>query len=242
MLKLEKRSRGAPLAVVLREDEPFLSRIMIFALSFALFLHGGAFLLFKVIPFHVSSSFLFAPISVQSDLLSVPVTAQVTTEKGGGDEFLTPPFPFQAATDWLPIASHSSLYPSLSLDNQAIERVLEVTRPAFHPSLPMVLKGRWIEFSISGDLAEIQVVSASPLLEETKTFLVQEEPLYATFGVKLDGSTGEIFWIDRSEMSGNPAVDRLMEQVALQMRFEACSGGIIDGKIHFRVWPKASQK
>ena len=83
MLKLEKTSNAAGLALRMREKERFLEPRVIKALAIALGLHIGGLVLFHAAPFDFSSSYLFPPIQVQMDSLGqgVSVSLSPSSEK-----------------------------------------------------------------------------------------------------------------------------------------------------------------
>ncbi len=234
MLKLEKKSNLLGMTIRMREQERFFEARLLKALAIALFLHISALLFFHVTPFYLPSTFTFPPIQVQSDQPSQGSAALVSSY--AEEEELFPPLSLIPILDWISFSQQSTLNPSLSLDLHALQSLEERLWPKWQESLSLKLEEPRIQLTISGDLAELPLVTSDPLLNQMQTISLQPSPAYVTYHAQLDEKTGELFWYERTQSSAEPAIDYLTEKILLNLRFDSpASKEIVKGTLNFVV-------
>lgn len=223
MLKLEKTSQLSGLTVRLREREHFFEPRLLKALAIAVILHCGALLLFHVTPFTFSSTFVFFPIQVQSDhpLQEGSISALVASYREENNELMPPPptvVPIPTL-NWISFPQESNLTPALALDLHAFQSLEERFWPKWQEPLSLQLEEPKIQLSISGDLAELSLVSTDSLLNQMQPISVHSSPVYVIYQVQMDEKTGKLFWYERIQSSGMSEVDRLTEKILMNLRF-----------------------
>ncbi len=218
MLKLEKTSDLSNLTIRMRERERFFEPRLLKALAIALILHSGALLLFHVTPFSFTSTFTFPPIQVQSDPPIKGVSALVS-HYNEEDEFLPPPPPLISALDWISFSQESTLLPSVAFNPHALQSLEEQNWPKCQEPLSLKLEEPRIQLAISGDLAQLPLLTTDPLLNQMQPISSPASSAYVTYQVQLDGKTGEIFWYERTKSSAVSVTDQLTEKILLNLRF-----------------------
>ena len=191
--------------------------------SFALVLHLGVLLLFHVSPFKLASTFTFPPIQVQSEQSLQGISALISSEPyDQEDELPPPPFYFRPpALDWISVSTNPSITPSASLNPDALLRIEERTWPIWHEPLSLHLEEPLARLAISGDLAERLLIDTDPLLSKMQPISsLPSSYAHVTYEVQMDERTGKLFWYERTQSSGDSAIDRLTEKILLNIRFD----------------------
>lgn len=237
MLKIEKTSNLSDVSIRIREKEGFFESRLLKALAIALLLHSGALLLFTITPFYFSSNFTFPPIQVQSDLPVQSISALVSPYIEE-DEILSPPLKLIPTLDWISFSQESTLIPTLAFDPHALQVLEDRVWPKWQEPLSLKLEEPRIQLSISGDLAELPLITTDTLLQQMQPISENEMPAYVTYQVQLDAKTGELFWYERTESSGVAETDQLTEKILLNLRFSSPqSSEFITGTLNFIVLP-----
>lgn len=240
MLKLEKTSSSSGITLRLRERERFFDSQLIKALAIALFLHVSAFTIFQAIPFKISSTFLFPPVHVHSEsALQGTISAIVTASIQEDEDFLVPPLHLIPPIEWSPPTIESPLTPVAALNLQAFQPLEEHLWPIWQQPLPLDLDEPLIQLTVSGDLAKRTLIATDPLLSQRRRLaLPPEEALYVEYQVQMDEKTGELFWYERTQTSGQAKIDEITESIVRNLKFESNhSWEDITGTLHFAVLP-----
>jgi hypothetical protein len=235
MLKIEKTVHLSGLAIRLRERDRFLEPRLLKALAIALALHLGALFLFHVTPFSLSSTFIFPPIQVQSDQPMQGISAWVTSHSEEIEEMTPPPLAMIPTLDWISSPQKPILTPP-TLDPLIFQTVEEHLWPKWETPLSLPLEEPHIQLTISGDLAEYPLVATDSLLSQMQPFSPSPRAYYVTYQVQMDNRTGEIFWYECVESSDVAAIDRIAEQILLNLKFTPPpSRETVTGKLNFVV-------
>jgi len=239
MLRLEKSADLSNVTIRIREKENFFDSYLLKALAIALSLHAVGLILFQVTPFAFTSTFTFAPVHVQSDLPIKGVSALVLNY-GEENEIAPPPLPFIPPLDWIAFAPESPLVPSVVFNSRTLLALEERVWPKWEMPLPIKLEEPQIQLAISGDLAELPLLSRDPLLNQMQVVSSHDSAAYVTYKVQLDEKSGEIFWYERVESSMISAIDQLTEKILLNLRFAPPKDHVpVLGKLNFIVLPFA---
>jgi hypothetical protein len=235
MLKIEKSSLYAPIELRLREKESFFNSLLLKALALALFLHSGAFLLFHIEPFKITTSFLFSPVHVQVEqnhLLVAPLLLEQQSEEMF--DFSHPPL-------WIapdPLLFPSSHWQSTNLFPESKEALFSSLEQRFWPSMnfPILFKKPALQLFISGELAAHAFIK-EPLLLKEEVETISSDPLYVNYRVRVEEQEGTIFWYERTQKSGKPKIDRLTEDILLTLQFDPGSlSSVSEGTLHFVIY------
>jgi hypothetical protein len=231
MLKLEK-SRESGIAIRLRPKERFFEPTLIKAFALALFLHLGGLALFHIAPFSMSSSFLFPPIHVQSQINRPASATTLHSIEQTGDSFMLPPLALIPLTDLGEEINLSDLAPFHSFDPKAYQELEETLWPLWESPFSIPMEGPKIMVTISGDLARFPLIKKDPILDELHPI---GEPLHSiSYRVKMDKETGELFWFERENSSGKKEIDRLTENILSHFIFGTDGHfDAIDGSLDF---------
>jgi hypothetical protein len=241
MLKLEKAAKTRELNVILRDKPALMSRTFLVALSYALFCHLGAVLLFQVSPFKISyEASVISPVMVASDFFSDH--QQVTVhydEHGQVPDYLLAPrakpsqLPaFDQKTD--PIAMDIVKPLSLSKSEfRTLEDRIEV-QPMIN-IFPAATKKSPFAVHASGVIADKEIVINNQLsLEKIEKFAAMNpsmklnSPYYLSFSVMVEQNKGEIIWWEAHNENIDPKVYWLMISLLEDLRFEKDSQKIIE--------------
>lgn len=231
MLKLEK-SRDSGIAIRLRPKERFFEPTLIKAFALALLLHLGGLALFHIAPFSMSSSFLFPPIQVQSQVNRAISAITYHSNEHAENSFILPPLPLIPSLDLETSAPLSFLASSHPFNPEAYRELEETVWPLWEEPFSIPLQGPKMMVTIGGDLALYPLIKKDPILEELHPI---REPLHRiSYRVKMDKETGELFWFERDHSSGVKEIDRLTENILSHFVF-ATEGPFdtIDGSLHF---------
>ena len=223
MLKLERTSNPSGLILRLREKETFWEPRLVKALLFAFALHLGVFLLFHVSPFKLASTFTFSPVQVQSEQSLQGISALVSSGTYDlEDELPLPPFYFRPPPlDWISFSTKPSITPSALLNPDALRHIEERTWPIWHEPLSLNLEEPLVRLAISGDLAERHLIDTDPLLSKMQPITsLPAAYAHVTYEVQMDERTGKLFWYERTQSSGDSAIDRLTEKILLNIHFD----------------------
>ena len=223
MLKLERTSNPSGLILRLREKETFWEPRLVKALLFALVLHLVVLLLFHVSPFKLASTFTFPPIQVQSEQSLQGISALVSSGPFDQDEEIPPP-PFyfrHPPLDWISFSTNPSITPAASLNPDALLHIEERAWPIWHEPLTLLLEEPLVRLAIAGDLAERLLIDTDPLLSKMQPIsTLPASYARAAYEVQMDERTGKLFWYERTQSSGDSAIDRLTEKILLNIRFD----------------------
>lgn len=219
MLKLEKKSKSADIAIQIRAKEPFFEPILMKALLFAFLLHLCAFLLFQVIPFHFSSDYVFPTIRAASSpewIVVSPTTVASLEEEE---------IPFHMPS----LVPH---FRSPSLINTA----LLLRETPFQPSTLEELQGNWrqekpfplslkleelaIVMDISGEIAEQKLVKTDDRLNLKQKVNYAKEPTSLTYFVRLDEWNGKLFWTEETAPHHSKEAQKIAEDILSHLEFE----------------------
>lgn len=236
MLKLEKTSKSSGLVISMRERDSFFEPRLLKALAIALIFHLGALILFHATPFRFSSTFTFPPIQVQTDSPIQAISVQAALNWEEEDHLPPPPIVFTPDLDWISYSQESGLIPLLTLDPHAFKPIEEKIWPQWEEPLALKLEEPRIQLAISGDLAQLSLISKDPILEKMQPMSPHEAPTYVTYQVLLDPRSGELFWHERIESSQEAAINQLTEKILLNLLFSIPeSAEIVKGSLHFVV-------
>lgn len=242
MLKLERIARSQELNVSLRDKPSFLSHSFLLALSYALFSHLLALLLFQISPFKISyEASIIPPVLVASDFMSGDymqgVTAHYYDQSIVPDYLILPSRPVVqlplAVRESSPLKKDSTMYhdltrnPFLRLEDEiALGRVSDLFGDSVDPS-PLVVRS-------SGDIAERKMWRKKDDQSAIEAFALRQPelrsriPYYFFFAVEVDQRTGEIFWWERQSEAGVPKLDALAIEVLKNLRFETYEDHLIE--------------
>lgn len=91
MLTLERKTKNSSVTFSLRRKEGFFEKRVLIAFAIAFCLHGAGLLLFYVSPFHVDSSFTFAPIEVYFEQGTKQISSFTYSLLNEENEWSSPP-------------------------------------------------------------------------------------------------------------------------------------------------------
>lgn len=222
MLKLEKKVNSSKISVRFREKEVFFDRRLCLSFAIAFAFHGALLLLFHITPYSSSSSFIFLPIEVASDVPASPsskVSAQASLLFEDMEEAVAPLLTLIPTLDWNLMRSDSILTPSFSLNFNAMQELEERVWPKWVEPLHLDLEEPRIQLFISGDLSAIPMIGEDPLLKEKKPVAFGETPATLAYQVLLDTSSGEIFWYELIESNAGITLQKTAEKILLNVRF-----------------------
>lgn len=237
MLRLEKTANLSNITIRMRERERFFEPRLLKALAIALIFHCGALILFQVTPFSFASTFTFPPVHVQSDSLIKGVSTFVSHHTDE-DEINFPSISIIPPLDWISVSQESALIPSVALNLQDLISLEERIWPKWEEPLSQRLEEPRIQLAISGDLAELSLITSDPLLNQMQPLSSHSFSTYVVYKVQLDEKTGEIFWYERITSSQEPVTDQLTEKILLNLRFGIPqSHQVIMGTLSFVILP-----
>jgi len=231
MLRLEKGRRSDPVAIRLRQKDRLFTRTFTVALAIAVTFHLSLFVLFKIQPFNMGSSYRFPPVSVESAL---PNTSHIALEinKNQDDEDVwlllrdNPVMPKQDAELFRDKESRDALaLPSSFIALE--ERYIGV------PSTATAESTRRLQLFVSGPLSARELLSRVPesIIPTNGKKLTSLE---ARYQVQIDPETGSLFWYDKSVSTGQMEIDVQLEKILSTLRFS--TEPLLEhltGEIHF---------
>lgn len=240
MLKLEKVAKTLEISITLRKRERLFNRALLQAFAFAAALHLVGLLLFHVSPFKITGNQgLIPPIVVDADISLGPeaaVIAQIESEdtvprairEPKGSSFTFPDVPF-TDPNVLPLSTPgkrpSDKNPLVPLEKEILTDALLETKRNHAP----------IELHISGPLAQAPLNTLS--LGRPSIHL--QEPYRAMYDVRLDETTGSIFWLKPLHTPVNSALDQQAEQILRELRFAEGSPSISEsGMVEIYFYPE----
>lgn len=228
MLKFKKSLKTNDVTICLRERENFFNQTFCTAFSIALAIHLGAFILFHIEPFKMTSSFLFSPVTVN---VNIPKEEEISLEqlptlKDASSNSFIPPSPIPS----LPSVPHSlseqaSFTAIRSIEIPSFSSIESLEKRSYTPSISN-LPYSPIRFSISGQLAQQKIAKESSAFINhvlNTRWIKGIEPLsyfYMKYLVQIDPQSGVLFWLDKIHSSGSLEIDQLAEQLLLKLRFE----------------------
>lgn len=222
MLKLEKKVNSSKISLRFREKGVFFDRRLCLAFAIAFAFHGALLLLFHITPYSSSSSFIFLPVEVASDVPASPdskVSAQASLLFEDMEEAVAPLLTLTPALDWNLMPSESILSPLVTLNFNAMQEVEERVWPKWVEPLHLDLEEPRIQLFISGDLSAIPMIGKDPLLKEKRPVVFLETPSIFTYQVLLDTRSGEIFWYELIESNAGLKLQKTAEKILLNLRF-----------------------
>lgn len=229
MLKLIKEKTGQ-LSFQLQSKDSIFKSHFILALIMALFFHLFAFVLFQPVKFYFISTYRFPPIIVHPSI-GISTVAHSKTEE---NELAFPPISFTPSSAWLSPARDSLLFPTTIASN-ALEKLEERLWPVWYEPLSIELLEPKIQMTMSGDLANISVLSSDPLLMEKIPVGLQKQPEFLSYKVLVDMEMGEIFW----HANEQNVINKELEKILLSLKFEKqLFQEPMQGTIHFTVLTK----
>jgi hypothetical protein len=238
MLKIEKSARSTQLIITLRKKEIFFNSLLLKAFFIALLIHLGIGIFFRIQPFLIKAEFTHPPIQVQ---MEHPVLSRLTLIEEADEQMpslpapplllFIPEFDFKIESQ---LTSPEIEYEVLNHPFEALEKKIIAYKV---PPLNTSLTSKPIQFFISGELAQREVIKYDSRIDESFPYKVQNrEPAYITFKVYVDAD-GSVFWYDILRTTGNAQQNQLAEQFLLSLEFAYSklninSTGIIDFVIH----------
>lgn len=222
MLKLEK-SKDRDIAIRLKEQDRFFTKMLWKALGLALAFHLSAILFFHIQPFKLTSSFIFPPINVQSLPMwdshatleseqQIEPLDDLSTAPQIGIEFPHVPEMLQESTNKFTVLSEGSI-PSFSvLERSALPIQISSSIDTFYNP---------ISIYISGNIAQRPLINKIDSIFTKEKWMKQGDLHYYAikYLVQLDPESGEIFWYDRKKSSGLNELDRWSEEKLLTLKF-----------------------
>jgi hypothetical protein len=226
MLKLKRDERDRHIQVLIRDQGNFLTRSFVVAFSLALGIHLLAVTLFHIAPFKLRFEETLPPIQVESVLTIAQdermVVATLDRDLVPLGFYLEPGQSIPA----LPKPPPSSSFPHLDymredsiqsnpfagLENDLLLSSFFTIERSPSPHVP-------IELSMNGALAEKELVDngmSEQILESVKSI---EGQFRSIFSVQVKDDIGRIFWIEPKQLAGLDVLDKLAEQILLEMKF-----------------------
>lgn len=220
MLKLEKSTQFSGVSVRMRERDRFFEKRLLKALAYALLFHIGALFLFHVTPFSFNSSFVFPPVTVNSELPSSTSVAIATIDQSPADTELQPSLFSLIPPLEMDIASKETLFsPSWALNPNAFDAFEQRIWSTWDSPPTAPWEEPRIQLAISGELARHTLVVTDPLLGEKQSIFKPAIPAYVTYRVQMDEESGELFWFEMLQSSGFKEIDQMTEKILTNLRF-----------------------
>lgn len=245
MLKLEKKSRrqGQGVDVVYYHKQQWFSSNFLMALSIAVLIHGGAFIIFHINPFTLSQWGGVLPKTVvEADL------AFSSDQPEGDYRIFADPIEEELfrRSIFQPLLSQLSM-PTMTFP--ALERKMEYFKepdiysnafiayeedlmPSINMTSALKKDRQAFEINISGELADHQIIDNGlnelKELESFKTLSAssntmqcfQNNQCRAIFSVRVETGSGKIFWYQALEIPQDEILRRVAENVLCGLLFE----------------------
>jgi hypothetical protein len=231
MLKLEKVAKSRDFNVILRHKPSLLSYYFLLALSYALFCHLIALILFDVGAFKVSyNATILPPITVASDKVFIGVTSDWGSQKPLPSYLIPPSSPLPQ----LPVIAMEIPRPQeISKQDDSSENLFLALEDKIEvdplTNLLSEKKGRR-NFLIRccGGLNESNIIINEELIaKDIPNFLKANPSLHSSdpyqfyFSVAIEEQSGQIFWWDCHQASTeNKELRSLAIHVLKQLRFD----------------------
>jgi hypothetical protein len=231
MLRLQRASKSSDIHVQLRTKERFFNPTLCLALGIAAFMHLAAIFFFHIKPFKIESQWIIPDVKVNSEIgLKVEdgdafILAQI--EEG---KLLTPSFkaPPQPQAD-LPNFPGSYAIPPMALTERVdLEEVSRGGRASSMPHQTFPLKYTPLSTSFSCDSFDIAISGRLGDKEVVKK--IASEQMTASVSslrrvrsrhlVRVDESTGTIFWRKCLESTKNSELDQKAEKILAGLYFK----------------------
>lgn len=214
MLKLEKNLQDQFITLQWRKSYSPFNRLFFQALAIALAIHLGFFLLFRIQPFSIGSSFYFSPVEVNTDFFDVSEGLIAFSENSSEEEI---PIPFFIKPPEVPTISSFVFATS-------IESILlnsnEDNRFILHFPSQVPLFYQPIQYTISGPLADLPIIKEPDFTKIREIQKGSSLTFYkAQYDVKVDENSGLIYWYTKKVSSGLKQFDQLAEKLLLDLRF-----------------------
>ncbi len=237
MLHLERKGKGRPPSISLRENSRLFTPNFIKALSVALGIHLAGILIFQIHPFFIRNSpSPFPPVQVNIEML-LPNSAIFAELQGERAPQTAIPEPHWATPDLPPLTAavlnRLPAYPKTNPFPEDSFTALAEWRCA--PGFPQAKAA--IESSaalvISGPLAERMVATPKdPKLLIDRSLFVNQAALYA---VKVDDPTGKIIWHDCKTPKLKKKLRLHAEEILDEIQFVPLSSGfLVEGVVEIR--------
>lgn len=203
MLKIERKKKE--LTVSLRTQEGLWNRTFLIAFTIALGIHVSAFFLFHIQPFTAYFSTIFPPVNVQSPRIENQISL---LEKNQKEEF--------------PLLDLHEPYAISLNETYSIEKSYDLTMPQFTSieeplNIPVETTYTPLKMEISGPLKQYKLTN--PIEDHVQSRFGSGQYYHISYQVQVEPETGAIFWYDKKESSGKPAIDQQMEKVLLSLKF-----------------------
>ncbi|MBA3603287.1 MAG: hypothetical protein H0W50_06535 [Parachlamydiaceae bacterium] len=245
MLKLEKIAKTRELNILLRARQTFLSVTFLCALGYALLIHFGALLIFKIAPFQVNyQQSLFPPVRVATELpiqRGVYSTNQHLEEQEPIPTYLIAPLPTDPSIPkarMIPIVSKESIAQEIDFITPFFpqEEILEKEILALKNDAKIY---ELLDFHVSGALVEL--LELSTLTNKRPQIKTAKNETYRVhFQVQVDQTNGEIFWWEIKESPEGEKLQNYAIEALKSLKFAPKKApDIVSGEIEIVMAPKA---
>ncbi len=236
MLKLEKIAKTRELNILLRSRQRFLTVTFICALGYALLIHFGALLVFKIAPFQVNyQQSLFPPVIVATELPiqhGVYSTNQHLEEQEPIPAYLVAPLPMDPM-----IPKAYKMSPIVT--KESIVREVAFSIPIFPEEEIRILGNKekvyeLLNFHLSGGAIALSPINVYAPNEQTNTASYR-----VLFNVQIDQMKGEIFWWEMIEGPKNKKFQNYAIEALKGLKFiQHTMPDIISGEIEITMASK----
>lgn len=197
MFKLERVAKSDQLNVLIRPKSKILTRPFLFALTYAVFIHLLALLVFQITPLKIDYNLFILPqVKVATDIsfLNGIYTAELSTEEENIPAYLIAPM-LQSPS--LPTLQNATLMKNMEYIKQsnplsnpflALEQIY-----AQDINLDSPAKGKSPLIQLSGPISNLHFVYNEPAVSHEAHQSATHHFLYS---VQLDTKNGELFWWD----------------------------------------------
>jgi len=222
MLRLEKAKKSGEVNIRLRNRERFLNPVFCTAFGIALFMHLFAVAIFHIQPFLPESLWVFPSVRVQSEpMISISLDNGMVFADVEQNKILTPSFqpPPPSKFEMPPIPEMSSeRYLGL------LDEIKTPPEPSFFPELihlspQFSFHCNSFKIGVSGRLAEKELIQ-QPQPDKMSLKSPCLEKYSAHYAVKVDESTGKIFWMKKVESTKRPELDQKAEAILASLAFK----------------------
>lgn len=231
VLRVEKSKKDHQINVCLRERESYFSKLFLKAFALALAIHLGGYLLFRIQPFKADSNYIFPPIQVISQ--AKLESSSVIVEHAPEEDVSFPIALFKPAPQYIPEPPDIfSINPSEENNFASFEREIPSV------SIPIEMSYTPLQIYVSGQLSKRKLLEGpyDLLRKPERTTKREAQTYHIAYQVQINPDSGLIFWYDKMLSSPVKEIDKQIEKVLLDLRFEANSSlEGVKGQIDFFV-------